>query len=181
MKVICISGKARHGKDTAAVFMKNYLEEKHKRVLIVHYGDLVKHVCRTFFDWNGKKDNAGRSLLQFVGTDAIRKKQPNYWVQFICDMLEFFENEWDYVLIPDCRFPNEYEELKQKGFDTYLIRIIRDNYDNELSPKQQEHVSETALDQYSFDYVIHNRDLNDFIEEVVEIMCKIQEEYDEVK
>lgn len=49
MKVILISGKARHGKDTTAGFLKNALEADGSSVLVAHYGDLVKYVCKTFF------------------------------------------------------------------------------------------------------------------------------------
>ena len=45
-KVICISAKARHGKDTAAEILKEYLEHKGQRVLITHYADLLKFICR---------------------------------------------------------------------------------------------------------------------------------------
>ena len=72
MKVVCISGKAQHGKDTTAGMMKTVLESMGHTVLIAHYGDLVKYVCRTFFGWNGEKDAYGRSLLQKVGTDIVR-------------------------------------------------------------------------------------------------------------
>lgn len=41
MKVICISGKAQHGKDTTAGMMKTALESIGHTVLIAHYGDLL--------------------------------------------------------------------------------------------------------------------------------------------
>ena len=93
MKVVCISGKAQHGKDTTAGMMKTALESMGHTVLIAHYGDLVKYVCRTFFGWNGEKDAYGRSLLQKVGTDIVREQRPNYWVDFVKDMLSMFPNE----------------------------------------------------------------------------------------
>ena len=83
MKVVCISGKAQHGKDTTAGMMKTALESMGHTVLIAHYGDLVKYVCRTFFGWNGEKDAYGRSLLPKVGTDIVREQRPNYWVDFV--------------------------------------------------------------------------------------------------
>ena len=62
MKVILISGKARHGKDATAHFIKNALETDGYSVLVAHYGDLVKYICKTFFGWNGEKDDNGRTL-----------------------------------------------------------------------------------------------------------------------
>lgn len=77
-----------------------------------------------FFGWDGEKDEKGRTLLQKVG-DAIRAKRPDYWVSFISDIMEFFPGEWDYVLIPDCRFPNEVDYIKNAGFDAVHLRVRR--------------------------------------------------------
>lgn len=156
MKVICISGKAGHGKDTAALYLKEQLEVGENRVLIAHYGDLVKYVCKTFFNWDGQKDRAGREMLQTVGTDIVRNEDPDYWVRFISDMLNFFESSWDYVLIPDCRFQNEIEYLIESGFRVTHMRIIRDNYVSDMPEEQQVHISETALDDYLPDIYVHN-------------------------
>jgi len=156
MRVICISGKAQHGKDTTAKLMKEYLEDSGQSVLIAHYADLVKYVCKTFFDWDGQKDENGRHLLQYVGTDVVRTKRPSFWVDFIIDILNLFGEKWDYVLIPDCRFPNEIDVMKKNGFDVTSVRIVRTDFTSPLTTEQQQHPSETALDSYSFDYTIYN-------------------------
>ena len=62
MRVICISGRAGAGKDTVAQIMKEKLEQHGQSVLVTHNADLLKHLCRTLFDWDGQKDEAGRSL-----------------------------------------------------------------------------------------------------------------------
>ena len=167
MKVICISGKAQHGKDTSANLLKMMLEADGYKVLIAHYGDLVKDICTPFFDWNGEKDVYGRSLLQRIGTDVIRRQEPDYWVSFVADILKFFDGEWDYVLIPDSRFPNEVDYLKEHGFDVIHMRVIRQNFVSPLTPEQQKHPSETALDNVLPDHYINNygtlNDLRDTI------------------
>lgn len=155
MQVILISGKAQHGKDTVAQFMKEELEKHDKSVLIAHYADLLKYICKTFFGWNGEKDEEGRSLLQHVGTEVIREQCKDYWVKFIQGMLCFFPDEWDYVIIPDCRFPNELDGLRFHFRATY-IRVTRPDFDNGLTKKQKEHPSETALDNVKPDFVFAN-------------------------
>lgn len=155
MKVCCISAKAQHGKDTAACIIKEYLESHGNRVLITHYADLVKFVCMKFFNWDGQKDEKGRTLLQYVGTDVISSQQPSYWVDFIISILKFFENEWDYVLIPDCRYPIEVTRM-QDNFDTTLLRVERPNFDNGLTTEQKKHPSEVDMDNYQFDTIIYN-------------------------
>ena len=173
MKVICISAKAQHGKDTVANFMKECLEAKEKRVLVTHYADLLKYICKTFFNWDGQKDTRGRTMLQHVGTEIIREQDPNYWVAFIADMLCFFEDQWDYVLIPDTRFPNEIDYLKNAGFDVLYIRVIRENFESPLTKEQQNHPSETALDDYGADVMLYNDSTLDDLKYSVERLTDV--------
>lgn len=145
MEIICISGKAQHGKTTVARYIKLSLEGRGKRVLIASYAGLVKYICEAFFGWDGKKDDAGRELLQKVGTDIVREQAPDYWVNFIIDMLKFFGDNWDYVILDDCRFPNEITKLLAAGYGVRYIKVIRDNFKSPLSSKAKEHISENAL------------------------------------
>lgn len=156
MKVILISGKAQHGKDTLAGYLLELLRASGYRAQIVHYGDRVKDVCRTFFGWDGKKDTAGRGMLQRVGTDVIRKQEPNFWVDSVVEILKFFEDEWDYVLIPDCRFPNEIQGIYKAGFPMTHIRIVRPDFNNGLTDAQKAHPSETSLDSSFPDICVTN-------------------------
>lgn len=173
MKVIAISGRAQSGKDTSANMLREQLEAHGERVLIAHYADLLKYICRTFFGWDGKKDERGRRILQYVGTDVIRRKIPDYWVDFIISILELFGDNWDYVLIPDSRFPNEIETLKEHGFDVEHIRVVRPNFKSPLTAEQQKHPSETALDNVTPDYYFNNdgtlEDLSALITKYMEV------------
>lgn len=155
-KIICVSGKAQNGKDSSAGILKDILEKCGYRVLITHYGDLVKYVCKTFFDWDGEKDEAGRSLLQFIGTGRVRAKRPNYWVDFVVSIVQMFPDQWDYVIIPDCRFPNEIDCFEEAGFDVTHARVIRAPFVSPLTPEQQMHSSETALDGVRADVYLTN-------------------------
>ena len=141
------------------------------RVLIAHFGDLVKYICEKFFAWDGAKDEKGRTLLQYVGTDVVRTQRPSYWTDFIVSVLQLFPNEWDYVLIPDCRFPNEVECFRENNMDTMLIRINRPDFASDLTPEQANHPSETAMDNYPFVdmFVINNGSLQDLSNKVEEI------------
>lgn len=156
MKVITISGHAQNGKDISAVLISDALKADNNRVLITHYADLLKYICRTYLGWNGIKDESGRTLLQSVGTDIVRKKNPDYWVDFTAFILESFYDLWDYVIIPDTRFPNEITVLKDKGFDVAHLKIVRPGFENKLTSEQKEHSSETALDNMIPDYCIKN-------------------------
>lgn len=156
MKVILISGKARHGKDTLATYLQQYLERNEERVLIAHYADLVKYVCKTFFHWDGVKDELGRHMLQYVGTDVMRSYDPDFWVRFLSEILTCFSDKWDYVIIPDTRFRNEIDGMR-KQFETVHIRIVNPNAESDLSSDQMAHPSETELDDVKPDVWLYNR------------------------
>lgn len=157
MKIITISAKARHGKDYTAKLIKEQLEEKGEKVLITHFADLLKYICKTFFNWDGKKNEEGRTILQYVGTDIIRRQNPDYWVNFLIGIFNLFPNEWDYAIIPDARFINENNGLKEnENLDVVTLRVERPNFDNGLTEEQQNHESEIALDDYNFDFKIIN-------------------------
>lgn len=167
MKVLCISAKARHGKDTAAEIIKEYLESLNKKVLIIHYADLLKFVCSAFFGWDGNKDEKGRSILQHVGTDIVGAQEPAYWANWVVSFLKLFNNEWDFVIIPDCRYPIEFNTVAD-SFKTMLLRVERPNFDNGLTPEQKKHPSEIDMDQYPFDTIIYNdAGLEDFKEKLI--------------
>lgn len=154
-KIILISGKARSGKDTSAQILKEIIENDGKKVLIAHYADLLKYICKTFFNWDGKKDEKGRTLLQKVGTETIRKQNPDYWVEFLAEFIAMFEDEWDYIIICDVRFPNEIETMKLYDYDVATLRVNRINFESDLTDEQKDHMSEIALDDYDFDCTIN--------------------------
>lgn len=156
MKVILISGKAQNGKDTVAGTLQKQLLADNNRVLVTHYADLLKYICRNYFGWDGNKDEQGRQMLQYVGTDVIRKQNPTLWVDFVAMILKYFHENWDYVIIPDCRFPNEVTTMIENGFDTVHLRVVRNNFESPLTLEQQKHPSETALDNVVPDYYINN-------------------------
>lgn len=178
-KIICISGKARHGKDTVAEYLKCFLESENRRVAVIHNGDLVKFVCSQLFGWDGEKDDHGRRLLQYVGTDVVRKRRPDYWVDFIISLLELFPNEWDYILIPDCRFPNEIDRFRENDFHTIHVRVERPDFDNGLSEEAKNHVSETALDATPCDYILKNSGDTEYLKHLVAMFLGVLLTYEE--
>lgn len=155
MRVILISGSARFGKDSTAFMMKELLEKQKKKVLIIHYADNLKLFAKNYFGWSGQKDQKGRELLQWLGTDVIRKNYEDTWVDMIVALLKGIRTLYDYVIIPDVRFPNEIDKMCD-NFNCITVRVIRPNFDNGLTEEQKKHPSETALDNYPMEYELIN-------------------------
>lgn len=100
------------------------------------------------------KFNTVRQLLQFIGTDLIRKYNQNWHVNKIKTMID--ENK-NYVF-DDVRFPNELKLIKELGGDCwFIIRPTINNVSN--------HISEISLTWKDFDdkVIINDGNLEKFI------------------
>lgn len=151
--IIPIAGKVQHGKTESAGILKGLLEKKGYEVCIVHYGDYLKFICKTYLNWNGIKDEEGRSFLQYEGTEYVRARNPDFWTNAVYEFVKVYKDKFDFFLIPDARFPNECNVFKDE-FKVIVLKVIRLNYKNSLNEKQASHKSETALDNYKFDKII---------------------------
>ena len=160
-KLILISGKARNGKDTAAEYFKNKIIEFGKKVAILHYADLLKYLCKQYFEWDGQKDDKGRTILQYVGTNIVRDRNPDFWVKMADEIITNVLFDKDFIIIPDCRFPNEMDYWQDTDYETISLRMIRTNYESELTKAQQWHISEIALDTYRFNWYIRASSLDE--------------------
>lgn len=165
MRTILISGFAQSGKDSSAFMMKELLEKQQKKVLIIHYADYLKLFCRNHLNWNGDKSTEeGRKLLQWFGTDVVRKNYEDTWVDMVVSLLKGIKTLYDYVIIPDVRFPNEIDKMRD-NFDCVTVRVIRPDFNNGLTEEQKNHPSETALDNYPTEYeLINDGDLKRLLE-----------------
>lgn len=175
MKVYLICGKARHGKDTTANFMKEYYESLGKKPCIMHIGNYIKHFAKDYFGWDGKEETKPRELLQELGTGIIREKmnKPFFFTTRLLEDIEVLENFYDCILIADVRLPLEIEEIKKKYQDSTVIRVNRVDFESELTSKQSKHVTEIALDEYqNYDYILENTTLEALEEQAKNVIRK---------
>lgn len=93
----------------------------------------------------GKKFRTTRHIMQFFGTDVIRKYNSNWHVNELEKLL--YPNQ-KYV-IDDVRFPNEANLINKLNGDIWFI--IRDKYDNISN-----HISETSIKWNDFDKILVN-------------------------
>lgn len=177
MKIIALSGKAESGKNFYADLLKQYIESSfNEKVCLIAFADVLKHTAKTYFGWNGEKDEEGRSILQKVGTELRKKNNPDIWVNMTCDLIKFMSSEYDWFIVTDVRFERELLTLKMRFAEVYPVRIERfvvdvdsfeddcyramaviKSYVNHLTKEQQKHSSETELDNYRGWYeIIYN-------------------------
>jgi len=174
-QIFLISGKARAGKDSTADIMMELLDGKSIKLA---FADYLKIICHKYFNWNGEKDEHGRSLLQFVGTGLIRDKLgwQNFHVDRICQDIKIAEYQYDYFIVPDTRRKNEIY-ITQGMFPDKVttIRVNRYDFESPLTLEQQNHISETDLDKFHFDYYIDSPSgLNYLKEDVIDLLENIK-------
>lgn len=163
--IILVSGKAEAGKTLASNIIKKNLEKEGKKVLILSFAGYLKFIAKEYFGWNGKKDQEGRTLLQYLGTNVVRKKNPDFWAKTIYDLIYTFEDEFDYFILDDTRFENEIDYFHERDPFSYVsIRVNRVDFENSLSPDQRLHPSETSLDGRQMDIELYSLSGRDNLE-----------------
>lgn len=104
-------------------------------------------------NWFDPKTDITRCLLQIYGTDIFQNRvDPDWWSMIAAKEIEakFLENA-NIVIVPDCRWPSNIDYIQSDIYETFTVRINRDDV------PESHHPSECALDDYSgWDAVIDN-------------------------
>ena len=173
--IVTFSGKAQHGKDTAAKILQQLLEQQDKKVMSINYADYLKYLATQYLGWDGSKDEKGRTLLQQLGTEKVRYRFPDFWVDNVISLAKIFDNDCDYILIGDCRFPNEINKWGEEGYTVIPVHVERLNFDNGLTDEQKCHLSETSLDDFPFKIKLKVEEIGDLEDAIKsklkELMC----------
>lgn len=171
MHNIALIGKARAGKDTAALWLvrnRSYTRLAFADPLkalalkvdpIIAYGALKGEMyCLrlaelvTSIGWESAKDNYPevRRVLQHMG-QGQREIDEDYWLNLMRPKLNSAE-AWNLpIVVTDVRYRNEAEMLRARGFK--LVRLTRGVPDLGTASA---HPSETELDDFPTDVTIVN-------------------------
>ena len=88
-----------------------------------------------------------REGAQYIGTDFVRKYDPNWWVNLMEWKIDTLTEDDPYLIIDDMRFQNEFDLLKRKGF--VMVKLVIDEHEQMLrgaNMDRLDHPSETGLD-----------------------------------
>jgi len=102
-----------------------------------------------------------RESLQYLGTEIRRKQRPEYWTDLFLNFVN--KSETDFIFVSDARFPNEMDTVVDNqgvalrlDIPEEVLAERRNKRDGiKYTEEQLNHVSETALDDYTkFDMMI---------------------------
>lgn len=157
-KIYILSGKARAGKDTTALFIKKYYENKNKKVVILQYSSYIKEYAKKIENWDGSEETKPRQLLIDLGTNLIRKQiNEQFFINRIIEDITIYSYYFDVIIISDARIKAELEIPKSKFNNVKIINIVRPNFENGLTEEQKKSLTEIDLNNYDkYDYIIVN-------------------------
>jgi len=179
-QIYIIAGKARHGKNAVADIIKEHYQANGKKAIDIAYAYYIKQYAQKVSDWDGNEDTKPRSLLQAIGTDIIRKQiDYDFFANRMLQDITIYSYFVDAIIISDARYPDEIDTPKGAHPTAISIHVEKPDVVSDLSTTQQQHLSETGLDNYaSYDYsIINDGDLNMLKEKVIKIIKEVTNGY----
>lgn len=173
MKIYVIGGKAKSGKNTFGKFLREELKSYGYNPCVMHITEPLYSYARNYFEWDETTDKKPREFLQKMGTEIIKEKlnKKFFLLDRLSEDIEILSNFFDVFIITDARLKIEFEELKNRYEDVVSIKIERENYDDELTNEEKEHITETEIATYQdFDYKIKNTSILTLKEEAKNIV-----------
>lgn len=167
-KIFILSGKAKSGKNYVADIISDY----YKNSIQISYAYYLKQYVKKISNWDGLEETKPRTLLQSLGIDLIKKIDKELLIRRVMEDIKVYSYFFDVIIVTDARLKEEII-IPKNLFDCITIRI--NGKDNHLTLEQKNHITETDLDNYKFDYVINNVDINKTKEEVLKLLGGIDE------
>lgn len=180
--IILIAGKARSGKSSVSKYLEQEFLKDGNKVVVSPYTKYLKRYIEEITGSYIDDDNKPRDLLQQLSSKLIKKELGNYkfFLRRQIEDIDFYSYFMDVIIIPDVRFPEEIEVIREKFSNVVAIGVERKDYISILTKEQQEDITETSLDDYhGYDYKIENTNELDLEKKVIDIFCDIKESGEE--
>ena len=175
MKIYIIGGKAKCGKNTFGEYLREQLKDYGYKPCVMHITQPLYEYAKNYFDWSGNENDKPREFLQKMGFEIIREKlgKKDFLLNRLYEDIEILSNFFDTFIITDARLIEEFEKIELKYDDVVSIKLIRNNYNDQLTDEERQHVTENQIDNYqNFDYIIENKNLKDLKNCALEIIKK---------
>ena len=180
MKIFLLAGKAGCGKDLMGNYMKTKYNYKGEAACILHITTPLYEYAKNYFSWDGNMKDKPREFLQEMGIEVIKKKlgKKYFLIDRLCEDIDILKHYFDVFIITDGRLIEEFTELKRRFKDIKIIHVIRDNYNNNLSEKEKNHITETEVDLYKdYDYTVINTSKEELFKQTDKIIEESEVEY----
>ena len=145
-KFILLGHRKRQGKDTFANMLKEHLGD----AKILSFAYPMKKILSTMKglsmdEFENLKNSDAQTRLEIQRFGQVMKEWfgEDVWKTLV--EVKAFDCKEKYIIVSDFRFPNEYID------NATTIKIVRD-----MEPSGDDHISETALVDYTFDLNIYN-------------------------
>ena len=170
-KIFLLSGKARSGKNEISKIIERYYSNK--KCITISFGYYIKDYAKRISDWDGSEETKPRELLQHLGIELVRNKiDKRLFIDRILQDIEIFSYFYDIIIVSDARLLDEITILKEKYPNSVSIRVVRNNFENNLTEEQKNHLTETDLDNFTdFDYIVNNDDNLEL--KIIEILSEV--------
>lgn len=153
--LVGLGHKARQGKDTVGEMVERVLNSLGISTKRYSYAAALYGFCRAYHGMT-EKDPV---LLQRVGV-AEREKDSEVWVSKCFERIALEGPQ--VAIITDTRFLNEADIIRERGGLVAKVTRVQADGTNFVDPSRPaDHVSEIALDHYTFDMTIRNHGLLD--------------------
>jgi len=159
--IILISGKSNSGKGTLATKLESLLKSQNKHVIRCSLSTYIRELTKKDFYWNGIDTLESRKFMAEVyrvGTDFY----PHHMARRVWERdIEPFANKDTIAIVESFREKVNYDYFNFLLIYKYIdklttIRVIRPNFNVIQNEELENHVSESDLDDFEFNYVIEN-------------------------
>lgn len=179
---LCLISEAGAGKDTVSDLL-----DTHYGYTRYAFADNVKNVADKWFPHLYDVKSKPRWLLQAIGT-KFREIDPEVWIKSMFEDIDDKKAIGDryglideFIVITDCRMPNEYEALKDRGFTFIRITVeeetrnrrMKDRGDS-FTEEDMQHHTESFYDTFKCEYeVSNNGTLENLKQELDRVMVSV--------
>jgi hypothetical protein len=159
MKIIGLGHYSRTGKDSLANYFVQFGRDLGLHIAKKSFASKLKEIAHDLYGWAGLKNEAyynqpnreherdvvlpalGMTPVDIwvkLGTPAVREQvYDRTWIDYLLKT----DHQLDVLVIPDVRFPNEVEAIREQG--GLLIKVVRGGY----GPRNT--VADMALNDYT--------------------------------
>jgi len=161
MEIILVSGKSNSGKGILSTKLEQLFKLKNKHVIRCSLSTYIRELTKNDFYWNGIDTLESRKFMAEVyrvGTEFF----PHHMARRVWDRDIYpFANKDTVAIVESFREKVNYDYfdflLQFKHIDKLTtIRVVRPNFNAIQNEEMENHVSESDLDDFEFDYVIEN-------------------------